>query len=200
MGDAATDAYELWKKYEDIAMHFNELTLKFRLQALAGLAAIVAFIATGKIGDSPNVLSTGAWLLSAAWSGLAILDLGYYYRLLQGAADALRELEEKKVVVVSGSYLDFTKKLDTRIGRFGAAAPFLFYFLVLAILVGVAISSRRTSHGSPATYGAVTSCPQPPGSSDTSGSSVPRSTIPAPAFEPQSDPPNNEGEECTSAR
>jgi hypothetical protein len=32
---------ELWGKYEDIAMHFNELLIRLRTQALGAVATIV---------------------------------------------------------------------------------------------------------------------------------------------------------------
>ena len=32
--------YDLWTKYEDIAMHFNDLLIKLRTQALAAVAAL----------------------------------------------------------------------------------------------------------------------------------------------------------------
>jgi hypothetical protein len=31
---------KLWEKYEDITMHFNDLIIKLRTQALAGVAAL----------------------------------------------------------------------------------------------------------------------------------------------------------------
>lgn len=37
-----TDVFEVWTKYEDIAMHFNDLLIKLRTQALGGVAAISA--------------------------------------------------------------------------------------------------------------------------------------------------------------
>jgi hypothetical protein len=36
--------FELWEKYEQIAMHFNDLLIKLRTQALAGVAAISAIV------------------------------------------------------------------------------------------------------------------------------------------------------------
>jgi hypothetical protein len=31
---------ELWEKYEEITMHFNDLIIRLRTQALAGVAAV----------------------------------------------------------------------------------------------------------------------------------------------------------------
>ena len=36
--------FELWKSYEDVAMHFNDLLIRLRIQALAALATISSII------------------------------------------------------------------------------------------------------------------------------------------------------------
>lgn len=36
--------FELWKSYEDVAMHFNDLLIRLRTQALAALATISSII------------------------------------------------------------------------------------------------------------------------------------------------------------
>ena len=38
--DQGWPIYDLWTKYEDIAMHFNDLLIKLRTQALAAVAAL----------------------------------------------------------------------------------------------------------------------------------------------------------------
>ena len=35
---------ELWEKYEEITMHFNDLIIRLRTQALAGVAALSALV------------------------------------------------------------------------------------------------------------------------------------------------------------
>jgi hypothetical protein len=35
---------EVWKDYEEIAMHFNDLLIKLRTQALGGVAALSALV------------------------------------------------------------------------------------------------------------------------------------------------------------
>lgn len=35
---------ELWEKYEQIAMHFNDLIIRLRTQALAGVAALSTLV------------------------------------------------------------------------------------------------------------------------------------------------------------
>ena len=47
------DVFKLWSKYEDIAMHFNELLIKLRVQALGGLTISVTLVtAIFKDGNS----------------------------------------------------------------------------------------------------------------------------------------------------
>lgn len=88
---------ELWGKYEDIAMHFNDLILKIRVQALAAVAAISTVVGFfNRNGDNEF-----SWGLTAAvffflclfWIAIWILDFRYYNRLLLGAVNALLELE-----------------------------------------------------------------------------------------------------------
>jgi hypothetical protein len=53
---------DVWEKYEDIAMHFNDLLIRLRTQALAAVAAI-STLATifGKTGADPKL----SWELAA---------------------------------------------------------------------------------------------------------------------------------------
>jgi hypothetical protein len=41
--DEGWPIFDVWKKYEQIAMHFNDLLIRIRTQALAGVAALSAF-------------------------------------------------------------------------------------------------------------------------------------------------------------
>jgi hypothetical protein len=36
--------HDLWAKYEDITMHFNDLLIRLRTQALAGVAALSTLV------------------------------------------------------------------------------------------------------------------------------------------------------------
>ena len=101
--------FELWKESEAIAIHFNELIITLRTQALGGLAATTAIL-LGVIGHSVKagqdtegmspktgwgILGAAFVLLAAFWSALAVLDLGYYSRLLEGAVVGIIEIEEE---------------------------------------------------------------------------------------------------------
>ena len=82
-------------------MHFNDLLIRTRLQAMGGLVGGVT-IAGLALKDTSDLLTRyrGLLLLSlvfiAGWLAVAILDLGYYRRLLLGAVDELLRLEDKE--------------------------------------------------------------------------------------------------------
>ncbi len=90
---------ELWFHYEEIAMHFNELIIQYRLQLMGGIGSIGALSGyfIGSKVDSAEMrhklrafIATGILLLLlAAWN----LDINYYNNLLRGAVDALIQFE-----------------------------------------------------------------------------------------------------------
>jgi len=94
------DAQRLWEKYEDIAMHFNDLLIRLRTQSLAGVAAVSAVAGIfSKEGISDLSLDwhiTRAILVALIgfWIAIWCLDMGYYNRLLGGAVNAIIELEK----------------------------------------------------------------------------------------------------------
>src|SRR5437667_124517 len=87
---AAILEFDVWDKYEKIAMHFNDLIIKLRTQALAGVAALSTLVTLFAKSD---VASSGAWGIAAfifgglclAWVAIWIIDFSYYNRLLTGA-------------------------------------------------------------------------------------------------------------------
>ena len=92
---------ELWFHYEEIAMHFNELIIQYRLQLMGGIGSIGALSGyfIGSKVDSAEMrhklrafIATGILLLLlAAWN----LDINYYNNLLRGAVDALIQFERE---------------------------------------------------------------------------------------------------------
>lgn len=90
--------FEVWSKYQDVAMHFNDLILQLRTLSLGGVAALAALgsaLAHGPANEQVR-LSVLAAILSALavlWLAIWILDFQYYNRLLLGAVDALKQLE-----------------------------------------------------------------------------------------------------------
>ena len=93
--------FVLWSKYEDVAMHFNDLIIKLRTQALAGLAGVITVsgLAVNFVGKPTShteweVLFATVLFLTLAWIALLLLDLFYYDKLLQGAVNALYQHEK----------------------------------------------------------------------------------------------------------
>lgn len=90
---------ELWEKYEDITMHFNDLILKLRTAALAGVAALSTLVGIfaksdpGHFGITWEIALCVFIGLSLFWIAIWILDFSYYNKLLIGAVAALIELE-----------------------------------------------------------------------------------------------------------
>jgi hypothetical protein len=125
-----------WEKHEDVAMHFNDLIMRWRLQAIGGLAGFVT-LAGFVVGDaaSPQVRYRAMLILTTviafAWVAVGAIDLFYYRRLLQGAVDAIIELERKSSLL----------NLSTRIEAFAVSgskwSPWVFYLAGLAPLLGI---------------------------------------------------------------
>jgi hypothetical protein len=95
----ALNLFSVWKEYEGVAMHFNDLLIRLRTQALGGVAALAAVAAVMVRGDlTPKlrwgVLGCAFVLLMLFWVAVWILDMRYYNRLLHGAVKALLEVEE----------------------------------------------------------------------------------------------------------
>ena len=107
---------DLWEKYEDIAMHFNDLIIRLRTQALGAVAALSALV--GIVGKS-STDSQVSWELAAFvfaflavfWIAIWIIDFCYYNRLLIGAVDALLELEKKSKETTRTSSIDMSTKI-----------------------------------------------------------------------------------------
>jgi hypothetical protein len=93
------NTFELWKEYENIAMHFNELIIQLRSRALGGVAVITALVGFISKSDSSSdfkweLLSTAFIFLLMFWVAIFILDYFYYNKLLSGSVDAIVELEK----------------------------------------------------------------------------------------------------------
>lgn len=90
------DEYLLWCKYEDVAMHFNDLIMRLRTQALGGLTGVVAisgfamnFTSKPSSATEWSILCGTFLFFALAWLALWVLDLGYYNKLLEGAVEAI---------------------------------------------------------------------------------------------------------------
>src|SRR5262245_27777794 len=92
---------ELWKEYEAVAMHFNDLLMRIRTQALGGVAALATLtgiFANPGMGDMRANWEVAMFMfagLALLWIAIWVLDFMYYNKLLLGAVVALLELEEE---------------------------------------------------------------------------------------------------------
>jgi hypothetical protein len=124
--DHFQEHFALWDKYEEAAKHFNDLTMRWRLQVMGGLVTLVT-VGGFVVGDIATVASryrAMAMLSSTllfAWVGVAVLDLLYYTQLLHGAADALQTLEKKRPEIKLSSAVE---KRATRGTSYGASIAF----------------------------------------------------------------------------
>ena len=95
------DLYKVWKDYEEIAMHFNDLLLKIRTQSLAAVAAFATIAGVLLKGESIShelrwgTLTAVFSALCVFWLAIWILDFTYYNRLLLGAVKALVRIERE---------------------------------------------------------------------------------------------------------
>lgn len=141
--------FELWKEQERIAMHFNDLIMKVRIQALGALAAIitvggVALKFISSEGPLPwGVISAALLVLIVLWCAIWVLDFLYYNRLLMGAVDSLlvieKEIQEgKKEITLNMSHMiedSVHGRPYVHLRRKLLAGPMWFYLLVVGVLV-----------------------------------------------------------------
>ena len=151
------DVQSLWAKYEDIAMHFNDLLMRLRTQSLAGIAAVSALVGIFSKGSEAEIKTD--WLvaeaifvaLGAFWVAIWCLDIFYYNRLLGGAVAALHKLEQQ---TEPEAKFDGHIDMSTLIAANFALSPWsmkrpefvgvmLFYAIVFGLIVGGVIFSAR---------------------------------------------------------
>jgi hypothetical protein len=89
------DVFKLWSKYEDTAMHFNDLLIKLRIQVLGGVTLSGTLAATILKEQNSDSLRYVFLSFLISWVAVWVLDMGYYNRLLSGAVDGIVELEDK---------------------------------------------------------------------------------------------------------
>ena len=142
--------YTLWDKYEEAAKHFNDLNMRWRLQAMGGmvtLSTLAGFIVGGQdtIASRLRAMIIFSGMLLAAWIAIVLLDLLYYNELLYGAGTAIRELEDQtKAWPVP---IQLSTHLDAAVFRAGRTVPKVFYglgFFPLAIALGWASCAYRS--------------------------------------------------------
>ena len=137
IGVNAEAVFAMWDKYEQVAMHFNELMMRWRLQGIGGLATLVTlagFVVREAGLDEPTryrAMFILGVLLLCAWLSVGFIDLVYYRRLLKGAVAALINLEN------GTSDLKLSTKIEAAAGKSGLYGPIVFYVMGLLPLIGI---------------------------------------------------------------
>lgn len=155
-GQTDLDTFKVWKEYEKIAIHFNDLILKLRIQSLGGVATISALVGLILQGKFPahlrwHILTITFAVLLAFWIAIAVLDLCYYNRLLFGAVDAILNIEKRSAEGSRIRTLDLSHKIRKEVEKYNEAwdqtltGPNLFYAIVGVTLLILAIFSYCAS-------------------------------------------------------
>lgn len=154
ISESRIEVLELWAKYEDIAMHFNDLLIRLRVQALAGVAALATLVSiftsveTRALRGTWEIASFVFGALCFYWLAIWVLDLLYYNKLLIGAVRAIVALEEKSDRGAAVENIEMSRVIEKTVwGKFEMPFPwysrwyllrgvYLFYSIVFLSLVG----------------------------------------------------------------
>jgi hypothetical protein len=142
--------FELWKKYEDIAMHFNDLLIRLRTQALGAVAALTTIIGVfAKAGadrqTSWEMVAFAFAILFVFWLAIWVIDFCYYNRLLKGAVAALLDVEKESETKLHIQSIKMSTNIEAAVaGRLKKdanewlidAGRWVFYILVALTLLG----------------------------------------------------------------
>jgi hypothetical protein len=149
------NALEVWKEYEEIAKHFNDLISRLRFQALAGVAGLSASIGllADRLAGEGQTREDIAWVafgvLTVLWFALFVLDFLYYNRLLLGAVAEIMEVERESqhATTISQLRLSTTVRdiveapLKDWTWRKTLRGPLAFYGIVFLLLVFLTLTS-----------------------------------------------------------
>jgi len=128
-----SDEIQLWYHYEEIAMHFNNIIMQYRLQVMGGFGAIGA-VASYLIGARVENEQEQNWLRLLVSAGLftlllaaASLDLLYYNKLLLGAVVELKRFEADHPAI------QMSTRIENVVGS-GRYAILVVYDVLLGLL------------------------------------------------------------------
>jgi hypothetical protein len=155
--------FEVWKEYERIAMHFNDLLLRLRTQSLAAVAAFATI--AGVLLKSESIGRELRWgtlaavfaVLALLWLAIWVFDFTYYNRLLLGAVRSLLAIEEASKSGTRLAALSLSIDIEAAVRKGDsfftleywarAKGRWVFYTVVFAVLVSGLIVSVRALGG-----------------------------------------------------
>lgn len=149
----AWQLWDVWKEYENIAMHFNDLLIKLRTQALAGVAAVSVLVGIFSKTDAEitnwKMATVVFVILILFWVAIWCIDFFYYNRLLVGAVQALKEIEELSKRKTLVRHIELSTMIEKAVrgdltlsdDRSLSIGRRLFYGIVTIALLGGAIFS-----------------------------------------------------------
>lgn len=154
-GSLKLDTQSLWCKYEDIAMHFNDLIHQLRMRSLAGVAAVATVVSLFTDGSDGAVaidwlVASGLFLaVTLVWLAIFCLDYFYYSRLLSGAVQACEAIEKETKAGREITEINLSTMVETKVKsgkRSGPLGVFLFYGIVFAFVFAATIFCLRMSY------------------------------------------------------
>jgi len=111
--------FKLWKTYEKVAMHFNDLIIRLRIQSIGGLAALATIlgIVLKSNNSSDESFNYGFAIIAICflilcWIAIWNLDLRYYNRLLEGSVNAILELEKNKESFLEKKEINLSSNIE----------------------------------------------------------------------------------------
>jgi hypothetical protein len=118
-------------KYQDIAMHFNDLIIKVRTQALGAVAAIVTI--TTHLGRNESEIywqpvGIVSLILLCFWGALFLLDYFYYMPLLRGAVAGIQQIEHYHPYIKISTIIEMKAKHHRKVIK-------LFYGIIALVLL-----------------------------------------------------------------
>lgn len=133
---------DIWKEYESIAMHFNDLCIQLRMKALGGVAIIIALITyAGKseieLLEQFKVYGLSFGVLAIVWLAIFFIDYFYYNKLLLGAINSTVHFEASST---SNTDIKFSSEVKEYVEnnkvQFKNLWPILFFYIsVFSLLV-----------------------------------------------------------------